>query len=67
VPQRPPPSPPLPLFTPLYPHEPLGGWRGQFHYYLYALERLGVLYDTPTVGSHKWYPEEAALLLGVSS
>jgi hypothetical protein len=44
-----------------------GVWKHKrtFHfYYLYALERLGVLYDTPTVGSHNWYSEGAALLLG---
>jgi hypothetical protein len=41
------------------------GHKRAFHYYyLYALERLGVLYDTPVVGTHKWYPEGASFLLG---
>jgi len=42
-------------------------WGNQktFHYYyLYALERLGVLYGTPVLGTHKWYEEGAPFLLG---
>jgi hypothetical protein len=34
------------------------------YYYLYALERLGVLYDTPLIGTHRWYEEGAPVLLG---
>ncbi|MBI4563719.1 MAG: terpene cyclase/mutase family protein [Planctomycetes bacterium] len=33
------------------------------YYYLYALERAGVLYGTETLGSHEWYPEGANYLL----
>jgi hypothetical protein len=36
----------------------------EFHYYyLYALERVGMLYDTPTIGTHDWYAEGANRLL----
>jgi hypothetical protein len=34
-----------------------------YHYYLYALERVGMLYGTETIGSHEWYPEGAKELL----
>lgn len=34
-----------------------------FHYYLYALERAGILYGTETLGRHAWYPEGAQVLL----
>ncbi len=39
--------------------------RGAAHhlYYLYALERAGILYGTETFGRHAWYPEGAAVLL----
>ena len=39
--------------------------RGSFHhyYYLYALERAGILYKTKRFGSHDWYAEGAAYLL----
>jgi hypothetical protein len=38
-----------------------GKW---FHYYyLYALERVGMLYDTPRIGTHDWYREGASQLL----
>ncbi|HEX7899975.1 MAG TPA: hypothetical protein VF950_19565 [Planctomycetota bacterium] len=33
------------------------------YYYLYALERAGILYGTETLGKHRWYPEGAAFLL----
>jgi hypothetical protein len=32
------------------------------YYCLYALERAGMLYDTPTFGDHPWYAEGARLL-----
>ncbi len=36
----------------------------QWHYYyLYGLERAGVLYDTPKFGRHDWYTEGAWYLL----
>ncbi len=35
----------------------------QRYYYLYALERLGKLYGTETVGSHPWYQEGAQEIL----
>jgi hypothetical protein len=34
------------------------------YYYLYALERLGMLLDVGEIGGHRWYPEGAAVLLG---
>ncbi len=34
-----------------------------YHYYLYAMERVGMLYGTETIGSHEWYPEGAKELL----
>jgi hypothetical protein len=37
---------------------------GEWHYYyLYGLERAGVLYDAERFGSHSWYPEGAWYLL----
>jgi len=33
------------------------------YYYLYGLERLGVLYGTERIGKHDWYAEGAASLL----
>ncbi len=35
----------------------------QYYYYLYALERAGMLYGTETIGSHEWYPEGAKVLI----
>jgi len=35
----------------------------QYLYYLYALERAGMLYGTETMGPHWWYPEGAKVLL----
>ena len=34
-----------------------------YYYYMYGLERAGVLYGTETIGSHKWYREGAKVLL----
>ena len=34
------------------------------YYYLYALERVGMLYGTESIGPHEWYPEGANYLLG---
>ena len=39
------------------------GPKGWLYYYLYALERLGILYDTAKIGGHDWYAEGAADLL----
>ncbi len=33
------------------------------YYYLYALERAGMLYGTETLGRHKWYPVGANYLI----
>ena len=35
----------------------------QYYYYMYALERAGVLYGTETFGVHEWYPAGAEQLL----
>jgi hypothetical protein len=35
----------------------------QYYYYLYALERAGMLYGTEIMGAHKWYPEGAKVLI----
>ena len=35
----------------------------KFYYYLYSLERMGMLYGTETVGRHDWYPEGVDFLL----
>jgi len=40
-----------------------GAANSYLYYYLYALERLGMLYDTGKIGGHLWYPEGAKLLL----
>lgn len=37
--------------------------RAHHYYYLYALERAGILYGTETFGRREWYPEGAAVLL----
>lgn len=44
------------------------GWDGYepasfVYYYLYALERAGMIYGTETFGSHAWYPEGAKYIL----
>jgi len=33
------------------------------YYYLYALERLGIMYGTDTLGAHDWYMEGATFLV----
>jgi hypothetical protein len=33
------------------------------YYYLYALERVGMLLDVGSIGNHSWYPEGAEMLL----
>jgi hypothetical protein len=41
-----------------------GGKPDYMHlYYLYGLERAGILYGTEKFGAHEWYPEGARLLL----
>jgi hypothetical protein len=35
----------------------------QYYYYLYALERAGMLFGTETMGTHEWYPEGAKVLI----
>ncbi len=35
----------------------------QYFYYLYGLERAGMLYGTEIMGAHKWYPEGAKVLI----
>jgi hypothetical protein len=35
----------------------------QYLYYMYALERAGMLYGTEMMGTHKWYPEGAKVLI----
>jgi hypothetical protein len=39
------------------------GWK--YYYYLYALERSGVLYGTEALGPHEWYPEGAKVLTNI--
>ena len=36
---------------------------GWLYYYLYALERTGMLYDTSFIGNHDWYFDGARVLL----
>jgi hypothetical protein len=45
------------------PAETAKGSNGWLYYYLYALERTGMLFDTPFVGSHDWYLDGARMLL----
>ncbi len=37
------------------------------YYYLYGLERVGMLFGTETIGDHKWYREGAEYLLAEQS
>jgi hypothetical protein len=37
--------------------------KAQYLYYMYALERAGMLYGTEVMGTHKWYPEGAKVLI----
>ena len=39
-------------------------WNG---YYMYALERMGILYGTETIGTHHWYREGANAILGIQN
>jgi len=40
-----------------------GNVNWMYYYYLYALERAGILYGTEKFGEHEWYPEGANVLL----
>ncbi|HKS15795.1 MAG TPA: hypothetical protein VJU16_00625, partial [Planctomycetota bacterium] len=43
---------------------PSAGFWSVFHlYYLYSLERVGVLYGIRDIGGHDWYLEGAVLLI----
>jgi hypothetical protein len=35
----------------------------EYFYFLYALERAGMLLDVPTIGKHDWYGEGASAIL----
>ncbi|MEK7867137.1 MAG: prenyltransferase/squalene oxidase repeat-containing protein [Planctomycetota bacterium] len=49
---------------PNYKGRPMAGGKKQFYYYyLYALERAGMLADTEAFGKHDWYNEGATVLL----
>ncbi|HLY75482.1 MAG TPA: hypothetical protein VKU80_15275, partial [Planctomycetota bacterium] len=37
--------------------------KNQYLYYMYALERAGMIYGTEIMGTHKWYPEGAKVLI----
>ena len=37
--------------------------KAEHYYYLYALERAGMLLDMPTIGNHDWYLEGAKAIL----
>ncbi len=37
--------------------------QAQYYYYLYALERAGIIYGTERIGPWYWYPEGAKVLL----
>ena len=41
--------------------------KNQYLYYMYALERAGLLYGTEMMGTHKWYPEGAKVLIETQS
>ncbi len=41
-----------------------GAANGWLYYYLYAVERTGMLYDTALIGNHDWYLDGARELLG---
>ncbi|HZE96565.1 MAG TPA: hypothetical protein VE981_06040 [Planctomycetota bacterium] len=41
-----------------------GDPHGWLYYYLYAIERTGMLYDTALIGNHDWYLDGARELLG---
>ncbi len=37
--------------------------RSWYYYYLYGIERVGMLMGTEYIGQHEWYPEGAAILV----
>src|SRR6185295_17715943 len=39
----------------------------QYLYYMYAMERAGMNYGTEMMGTHKWYPEGAKVLIETQS
>jgi hypothetical protein len=39
-------------------------WNG---YYMYALERMGILYGTELIGTRHWYREGANAILGIQN
>jgi hypothetical protein len=46
-----------------YEHGGAENSKDQYYYYLYGLERAGMLYGTEIMGAHKWYPEGAKVLI----
>jgi len=46
---------------------PKGGFAGTLYYYLYSLERAGIILDTTLFGTHDWYNEGATFLLAKQS
>jgi ferric-dicitrate binding protein FerR (iron transport regulator) len=40
-----------------------GAAKAWLYYGFYAIERVGMLYDTPKIGAHDWYLEGAAVIL----
>jgi hypothetical protein len=46
--------------NPIQGQKPTSKWH---YYYLYGLERAGMLFGTETIGTHKWYREGAEYLL----
>ncbi len=50
-------------FSPRASGPPSGFWSTFFHYYLYSVERVGVLYGIRRIGGHDWYLEGAKVLL----
>ena len=45
------------------PQERPAGTAEFYYYYLYALERAGLLCGAETLGTHRWYPEGAQVLV----
>jgi len=45
------------------PQERPAGTNEFFYYYLYALERAGMLVGAETIGGHRWYVEGAKVLV----
>jgi hypothetical protein len=46
-----------------YEHGGAENGKDQYYYFLYGLERAGMLYGTEIMGAHKWYPEGAKVLI----